>query len=52
MNEAEFRFAVSEMRRHQKEYFKTRNKSAMQEAKIWERKIDMVLLEQATPHLF
>lgn len=52
MNEAEFKFAVSEMRRHQKDFFKTRNKSSMIKAKEWERKIDKELSEMNAPHLF
>jgi hypothetical protein len=43
---------VKEMRYWQIEYFKTRSKNALQEAKQYERAVDKLLDELETPGLF
>ena len=44
--------AVSEMRHRQREYFRTRSKSALEAAQAAERKVDRLLEELRQPRLF
>lgn len=44
--------AVRNMRRWQKEYFRTRHPRAMDEAKVWEKKVDAILDKIDNPGLF
>ncbi len=44
--------AVTEMRHHQKGYFRTRSPTAMTAAKRAERRVDKLLDELAEPNLF
>ena len=51
MNE-EFVDAVRQMRKWQKEYFRTRQPRVMEEAKVWEKKVDALLDRIDNPGLF
>lgn len=52
MNETTLRAAVAQMRKWQKEYFRTRNPQALNEARRLEKKVDRMLEELDNPGLF
>ena len=51
MNE-EFLKAIRQMRKWQKEYFRTREPRAKEEAIVWEKRVDQMLYEIENPGLF